>query len=215
VTAEPRIVPEPGWSLAVQTTEPGWLMLPDGLERDAREPWVAEAAAELRAAWGELWQPEHDDVVPRLLAQALDDRAASPSIAVFQVWPIFAPVAAMCRITVVPTAVAPPWREMGGVLQPIEAAGLGAGLQWTHGSEMTLPDGSTIDMVSVHFAFDDGETTVIVGVDETLAALFVRMQPGLRGMLDTVRVERAGGSPFEAHAPEGFLRDETWPIEVP
>lgn len=204
-----------GFQLTLETIEPGWLLLPEGLTSPRRESWIADATRALRAAWGELWRPEHENVVPALLEQGLADRDASPSPAVFQVWPIFAPLVALCRVTALPSEAAPPWSDLGGVLHRIETAGLGPGVQWTLRGGKTLEDGSSTETVAVHYAFDDGDMTIIVGVDETLAALFVRMLPGLHGMLETIRIERADGTPFRGAEPTGVLEDVPWQIEVP
>ncbi|GGH42881.1 hypothetical protein [Microbacterium album] len=202
------------WRIRLETVEPGWLILPGDLPRQEWDAWVRAATGELREAWGEQWDPRAEDDVRTLLGRGLEDRAASPSVAVLQVWPVFAPIVAMCRVTLMSTQVAPPWRDLGGVLHGVEAEGLGSGLQWVDRSAVSLPHGESVETVTVHYAFDDGTTTVIVGVDETPVGMYLRLLSGLRGMLESIRIERADGARFRGVRPAWLMEDAPWEIEV-
>lgn len=200
------------WTLTVGPVHPGWFIVPTDMGAQERTTWMAETFGSIRASWGDAWEDEHEKQVLRLLEEGLRVRAESPSTMIFQVWPILGPLALSCHVNVLSSDGLPDWSDLGAVVHSAEAPGIGPGLQCS--VRRTLHEGDErIDLMSVHFIFDDGTTTLMLSLDETIAVALARALPGLTGVLESVRMERSDGTTFISIPPDGILEDAPWQLE--
>lgn len=201
------------WRVSLETVEPGWLLVPTSMDDQAQTTWVTERTAELRTMWGEEWQPGYDEAVTGLLTAAAQERTSSDAALLFQVWPVAAPIAVMCRVGVLENNGLPPWGEWLGVAHRIEAPNIGPGVQYTHQRTHTGDDQETVEVFSMAYVFDDGESVLVAALQESPALILNELQQGFVGLLDSLRLEAADGTVFNSKEPAGILDDGPWPLE--
>src|SRR5690625_3557069 len=201
------------WVVSLETAEPGWLLVPSDLSSHERDTWIAEISDELRTAWADGWQDGYEATVRHWLEIALEDRDTSAAHMVFQVWPVFAPVAALGRVIVVPSREAPAWTKIDGVVHRVHAASVGPGLQWARRRTVIDDEGEKYELCSLSYVFDDGESTLIVALEETAVELVSRILTGFVGLLDSIRMETENGDSFASVEPRGILEDSPWTLE--
>lgn len=213
--------PSDTWRLdVVEDLEfPGWFQLPTDLDDAGRAAWTDACAAEVHTLLASD-DPEvevvGDDDVRRLLAAALELRATSPSLAIFQVWPVSLPATVQCHVNILASADLPDWSTVGDavVLFPIEAEHIGPGLQLAV-RRTVVDEGETVELMSLHYVFDDGDATLMLSLEESLPPLIGAALPGLVGLKDTLRMVREDGTPFVSRAPEGVEPADIWPMADP
>ncbi|WP_345217232.1 hypothetical protein [Georgenia halophila] len=199
--------------LAEDIEIPGWFFVPEAPEDEQQRRWVEECAEALSSVVGsERWDggvaSELD--IHEVLRQALDERAATDSDAVFQVWPLDFMAAVMCHVNLVTSASLPSWTDTGAIVHRVEAPHLGAGLQC---STRRTDDDSGMDVVSVHLIFDNGDVALMLSLGEAPAPLITRVLPEFMMLTEALRIDRADGAPFIAVAPEGQFDEPPWPFE--
>ncbi len=195
---------------------PGWRFLPADLDAADREQWLTESVADLEGSPG--WDEEvvTAEGARELLLDALDQRTASESLAMLQVWPPLAGQTAMCHINILPSEAMPSWTDLDdAVVQPTDSPHLGHGVEVITNRKVTLEGVDDVDVTGVHFIFDNGEITVMVSLDETLTALISITLPALVALMHNLRVvNQADGTTFQAVAPQGLLVDAPWDFET-
>ncbi len=190
---------------------PGWLFVPQGMAKEEREQWTAEALAEMSGTIGWDGQPIDDADAREVLTAALEQRATSDSLAILQVWPPLGHVAAMCHIDILPSSGMPDWTETDAVLHPIEAPHIGPGLQCSTLRTVQVDD-LHLELSSVHFIFDDGDVTLMFSLSEAVAPLISVALPALVLLMHNIRMIRSSdGAVFESVLPRGVV-DEAWSI---
>lgn len=193
--------PTGAWQARCSTTQAGWLGIPRLAEHEG-DAWITARAAELRDDWAERWQPEHAAMVGEMLRAALERRG--DDLLVFQVWPVRAPIAATVRIGGLASAQLPDWRRVEGIVQLIDAPGIGPGVQLTRSHD----EGEGVRSGTVDLVFDDGADAVMVRVEPTLRELLDMLAPGLAGVLASLEVDRPDGTRFRALPPAGVTAGE-------
>ncbi|SEE90336.1 hypothetical protein [Ruania alba] len=201
------------WTATVETVAPGWLLVPAGMDDAARAQWVDGRATELRDIWGAEWTHDYDDDVRSLLDAAAGERSESDALLLFQVWPVFAPIACMCRIAVLPNDGLPPWDTWDGVAHRVEAPHVGPGVQYTERRVYT-DDGGEVEVFSTAFVFNDGATALVVALQEMPAPVLNDVRAGFIGLLDSLRLESADGTVFTSDEPAGIYDDGPWRLEA-
>ena len=199
------------WRMSASTIAPGWLGMPALDGDDDAQDWVAARTDGLRTAFGGRWTPELEQVVPALLTAGLDRRSADDLLS-WQVWPGAMPVFATVHARIVASAAIPDWRSSGASVAPFESATLGPGGQVSGTASLDDVRPGTTAAFVIH-AFDDGESTVVVSVEPTLAEVLALSMTGLAGLIDRIEVERPDGSAFRSTPPAVFVADGGWPIE--
>lgn len=192
---------------------PGWFLIPQVSEDGIGRAWVEECAQALSAVVGEeRWDGEiaTEVDVRELLGWALEERAATDSDALFQVWPVPYPAALMCHLNLVASATLPSWTELGVVTHPIEAPHLGPGIQC---STRRAEGEGEIDLVSVHLVFDNGDVALMMSLEEAPSPLITRALPEFMFLMEALNVERSDGAPFHAVAPDVQFDEPAWPFE--
>ncbi|UFU07089.1 hypothetical protein [Ruania halotolerans] len=194
---------------------PGWFYVPAGMSATEESAWLAACLDELPTAIGTAGldgaELGPEDVLP-ILREALEVRSTSPSHGIFQVWPTRAPAAVTCHITILARADAPRWTELDAVVHAIEAPHIGPGLQCSIRGTVDR-DGVSIETASVHLVFDDGETTLMLSINESVAALVALALPGLVALMESIRLVGPEGASFRSRAPSGIVEDPPWQIE--
>lgn len=210
----PATDPEP-WQLDVvdDPAVPGWYLVPPDLDAQLQREWTDACVEDLRVLLSSE-DPDDEPVaehdVRALLAAALDLRASSPSVAIFQVWPVRLAATVQCHVTILASADLPNWSEVEGVsLFPVEGEHLGPGLQCAVRRE----DPDDGELLSLHYVFDDGDSALLLSLDESLAPLIGAALPGFVMLKDVLRMTRADGRQFAAVAPTGVAIDEEWALE--
>lgn len=185
---------EKQWQLTGASEDAGWLAIP-ALETAAEAAaWVDEHAAAIRQAWGETWQPEHDEVVRALLAAGLEHRRPDDALC-FQVWPTNAPVCIFVHAAVGQLAPDDRLPEAGeGILY--EADGLGLGVQMP-----VVERVDDADVAGVQFLFAQEGLVVRVDVEPTLPELLGLLIPMVHSFVQTVQLTASDGTRFRADAP--------------
>lgn len=197
------------WSVDLKPPAPGWFPVPaDVSEQDA---WRTAVVDRLREDWGDRWSPDVEAEVGRQIDVTLAVRAASVSQAMFQVWPIVGPVAAVVHVSIFESEDLPAWSELDAVTHRIDVPGLGPGIQCTATSSFEH-DGRRVELASMHLVFDDGDTTLMLSIDETLPAILVRTLPGFQALPAAVSLERDDGSRFAPVPVPGILDVTPWPV---
>lgn len=205
------------WTLDLADEEldlPGWRFLPTDLQAAERRQWIAESVADLEGSPG--WDEEvvSGEQARSLLEQALTQRELSDSLAMVQVWPPFAGHTAMCHVNILPSEAMPAWAELDdAVVHATDAPHLGPGVEViTSRAVEGLDD---VELTGVHFVFDDGATTVMVSLDETLTPLIAIVLPGLVALVRHLRVvNETDGTAFHAVAPAGLTVEGPWDFQA-
>ncbi|QOR71293.1 hypothetical protein IM660_03030 [Ruania alkalisoli] len=194
---------------------PGWFYVPGNMSSSEQREWLAACLEALPTAIGTRGYDGNeigpDDVLPSL-REALEIRSTSPSHGIFQVWPTRGPGSVFCHVTILDTAVAPRWSELDAVCHSIDAPHIGPGLQCSI-EGVVERDGTRMDTASVHLVFDDGETTLMLSINESFAPLVAYALPGLVALMESVRMVDAGGRQFRSIAPSGLLEEAPWNVE--
>ncbi len=207
-------VPEQArWTVSLDTVSPGWLRIPTLTDSDAREQWIAERTDDLRGMWEKDWQEGYEAAVPEQLRAAAEERLASDVSMLFQIWPVRVPATVMCRVAILVNDTVYPWNEWSGVAHRVEAPHVGPGVQYTHHRYYVDEDGQRTDLFSLAFVFDDGESLLVVTLQESPAPAISAVLEGFIGLLDTLRMETADGTPFVSREPKGILDDGPWRLE--
>lgn len=196
---------------------PGWVFVPEGLTAQEQATWTDEITGALLDAldttgWDGQDISEAD--VRQVLAAALEERASSPSLAMFQVWPLPAAAAVMCHISVHPSDDLPDWTTLEDVVvHAVAAPHIGPGLQCTVRVRERGAGGEEFELVSVHQIFDDGDLTLVLSLDEAPALLMAPALPGLLALAGVVRMHRGDGTPFVSVAPPSIPDESPWQLE--
>lgn len=198
-------------SLTVNTTEPGWLAVPSGLSRSESEEWVQTVTAQLRQAWGEQWQNEHDSLIPGMLREALEARG-DEDVFVFDVWPIFEPARARVRIAMMNPESMPDWESGGFEVVPYDDAPVGPGVIARRVQTVETERGE-IEILDWWALFSDGNHLIGIQLETLPVAAYMFIMPGLFGLLQTLEGTLSDGRPFHARPPQGFVfsDDTEWP----
>ncbi|WP_159620947.1 hypothetical protein [Ruania rhizosphaerae] len=202
------------WSVGLETVAPGWLLIPAGMSEEDRTAWVDARVAELREAWGAEWGPGSEDRVRSLLVAGAEERSESDALLLFQVWPVFAPIAAMCRIAVLPNDGLPPWSEWGGVAHRVEAPHVGPGVQYTERHEREMGGAGLHEVFSTALVFNDDRSALVIALQEMPAIVLNDIRDGFVGLLDSIRLQAPDGSAFASQEPAGVLDDGPWRVEA-
>ena len=205
------------WSLEV--VEPdidlrGWLFVPEGMDAAEQARWVAAAASEVIGASDLEGRPLSAEAAREILEAGLARRAATESHAVYQVWPPLRGLTAICHISVLTGAGSPVLSEPGqdAIVHPAEAEHIGPGLQRSTRRTVHLDEDLDIELASVQFVFDDGHTTLVVGLEETVAPLVTHALPVLVQLVQNLRLTTDHGQ-FAAVAPQGVIDEAPWDFE--
>lgn len=176
---------------------PGWVFLPERLAADAQPLWLERAAASVRAAIGDVdWagEPIDDSSIREGLVAAYEVRSEAPAVAMFQVWPLPVPASVLCHVSLLSSEGLPDWTTLDDVVvHPIDDPNLGAGVQCVVRRVEELGDGESIDLVSIHLVFADGDTTLMLSLDEAPAPLIGAASPGLAMLASVLTVRRDDG----------------------
>lgn len=204
-----------GIDLAEDIDVPGWLFIPEGMDSRERARWVKESLDEVsRISDGALGggRDTTESEVRAVLEWGIEERRRSPSLAVFQVWPMRYPTAVMSHINVVPSAGLPSWAQSEAVVHPIEAPHVGPGLQCTV-KDVVWEDGQRFDLTSMHLIFDNGDVTLMLSIDEAPTPLITFALPGLFMLMDNITMARRDGLPFSSIAADDVLQPGPWQVE--
>ncbi|UFU03366.1 hypothetical protein LQF12_01775 [Ruania suaedae] len=205
------------WTLDVveDVQVPGWFFVPAGLAAAEQEQWLAEcreALVEITEAQGlDAGELDSQRLRSELLG-GLEARAASPSLALFQVWPAGALGSVLCHVSVLASSDLPDWTGIGAAVHPIEAAHLGPGLQCSIRRTVEV-DKEPVELASVHLVFDDGETTLMLSLTEALAPVVAYALPGFLTLMESIRMVADDGRPFRSLPPSGLVAEEPWQLE--
>ncbi|MER6937015.1 hypothetical protein ABTX24_24740 [Nocardioides sp. NPDC127514] len=195
---------------------PGWFPVRADMPTAERAEWVRQAESALATVVGvERWDgaPTSPDDVRELLGRAFEEVQLMDAAATFQVWPVLGPVAVMCRVMLLTSDSVPRWeRRDGAALQVIESKHLGVGLQFTPRTRVESEDGAT-DIQAIDLIFDDGTAAIVLTVEPTFGPVLANVLPGLQTLMDTIWVERPGGSVFAGVVPDGMTED-SWEVET-
>lgn len=203
------------WELDVteDVEVPGWFFVPAAMDEAQARQWLAEGVAALGPVigvpgWDE--QPTTEAQVREVLQQAIDARAESDALALFQVWPVVGAAAVMCRVAVVRSDTLPGPDDTDAVARPIGAPHVGPGVQYS--TSRTLGSGADqVVLSSLHLVFDDGDVALALSLEESVAPLIAHATPGLAILKDVIRMRRVrDGAPFVSVAPQGLTVDESW-----
>jgi len=193
----------------------GWVFVPTGIEPQDHERWIRETASKLGEVVGnEGFEGEtvtFEDVRP-ILQNALDERERAHSVAMFQVWPVQGPAAVYCHVSILSNDGLPDWTEIGAVVHSIEAPHIGPGLQVATRRTIEV-EGDPVELASVNLVFDNGEVTLLLTIDESLAPLVAYALPGLLLLMESIRLVRADGVPFVSERQVSLVEDPPWRFE--
>lgn len=192
------------WQVTAHSDVAGWLPIPQRGDAAAAD-WIAAGTAQLRAAWGERWEPAHEQVVPVLLGAALEHRAPEDALA-FQVWPVAAAVCFFVHVAVGELGAGERMPGPGdGVLY--DAAGLGLGIQLPIFDEVA---GERV--LGLQFLFVGEGQAVSVVVEPTLGRLLTPLMPQVHAFVQSIRLTAPDGSLFRAEPPALLEArpDESW-----
>lgn len=206
-----------GWSLELvdDVDLPGWVFLPEDLSPGDREVWLSEAANVLSDAIGNSYSEDLAVVqsdVRSMLEIGLAERAGSGSYLMYQVWPLLAPATVLCHVNVVASEDLPDWNSLDGVVHSADARYIGPGLQFSTRREIDGPEG-TVELNSVHLAYDGGDVALLLTLEESLAPLVSRALVGFTLLKDALQLRKGDGTLFASAAPAGLVADEQWPTE--
>lgn len=195
---------------------PGWFYVPSGLEASEAAGWVEDCMGTLPAVIGDKdfdGNPINPEEVRAALRSVLDLRASAESVAMFQVWPVRGPAAVTCHVNIVASSALPNWSQLNDAyMHRIEAPHVGPGMHCATRRTITVAE-EQVDLASVHKIFDNGDVTLILSIQESIAALVSCALPGLLSLQEVIRMERADGRPFESVPLMGVLEDGAWPFE--
>jgi len=195
---------------------PGWLLLPPELDPAQRQQWVSDAADDLEGLTTWEGDPVSRGELTELLEEGLELRDGSQSLVMFQIWPPLAKRTAICHINILASDGLPAWAELqDAVVQPVEAAHLGEGLQLVTQDTVTLEGVEGVSITGLHFIFDNGEVTVMLSLDETLTPLVSGNLASLVALMENVKVVNTRDNTiFVGVRPEGLLVEEPWDFEA-
>ncbi|WP_344377994.1 hypothetical protein [Agromyces tropicus] len=193
---------------------PRWLVVPAGIGADDRDAWVRSNVDRVRAL-GEDWPADAAELVPALLAHAVDRRGEDHLVLTF--WPSVVPLPATVRISVLASpgraAIADELRARPtSRAEHVDGARLGPGVEWVHAD--ALPGERGEQLIGIQACFADDETMVLVTLDPTLPALLPHVADPVRELARTVERVRAGHPWVARPLPEGVgtrSDRETWP----
>ncbi|MGY0538415.1 hypothetical protein ACW14X_12930 [Nocardioides sp. YJ-D4] len=203
-----------GWSLGFgeDVDLPGWLFLPEGLTSSEQDLWLESATELLWSVIGSGPDPAArgtEEMVRSMLADGLAARSASPSYAMYMVWPVLAPAAVMCHIDFTASDDLPDWKELDGVVHAADARYLGPGVQYSTRRQIEA-GGGLLDLSSVHFVFDDGEVALMLTLEESISTLVSHAAVGFTRMKDALQVLKGDGTAFVSKVVPEYVRDEQW-----
>jgi len=201
------------WEVELETTQPGWVLVPDGAAID-HDSWTEQMVAGLRELWGESSSDEDDAEVRAILSAGIRAREQSPAALLFLVWPLQTPVAVLCSVLVAPSEDVADWMAEHEELHAVEAAHIGPGVQFVQRHTRKDPAGEEHDLISLAFVFDDGVSALVIRTAETLPALLAHLHAGLGGVLATVRMAGPDGAQFHSLVPGRVVADEQWDLET-
>ena len=193
---------------------PGWVFIPEDLSLAEQELWLTEVTTALcdyiRAA-----EPQQsgalESEVRSVLEAGLVARARSDSYLMYQVWPVAAPAATMCHVNLAASEDIP-WSQMEGTFHEAHAQYVGPGTQFSRHDVIESEYGS-LEVVAVHFIFDDGDTALMMHLEESLSSLISPSLVRFAVFKDSVRVVRGDGRYFASRPRPGVVADEVWPDE--
>lgn len=191
---------------------PGWFLIPESADLEQQELWVGQNAEELKMLVGSnRWdgEPTTASDIEDILRLAFVERETTDSDALFQVWPMPFPATVLCHLNLVTSSTLPVWSEVGGIVYPVEAPHLGAGVQVS--TRRTEDD---VDLVSVHLVFSNGDVALMLSLEEAPAPLIARIEPEFMLMSEAVRLQSSDGAQFVGILPDGQLPEEApWQFE--
>lgn len=202
------------WALDVVDEDlelPGWVLVPAGLSGAERERWLDDLAAEITGTPGWTGEPVTAADARETAETGLALREASDALAMFQVLPAVGGETVNCYVNILDSAGLMDWDQLG-LVQPADSPHLGPGLQCS--THRTIEaEGHFIEVTSVHFAFDNGDVTLLFSLDENLAPMISSAMLGFVALVQNVRMESADGRPFASVPPPGLLVEDAWPSE--
>lgn len=201
------------WEVQLETTEPGWVLVPDGATVD-HDSWTEQMVTGLRALWAENSSDADDQEIRAILAAGLRAREESPAALLFLVWPLQTPVAVLCSVLVAPSEDVSDWMAEHEPLHAVEATHIGPGVQYVQRHTRTNSAGEEQELISLALVFDDGASALVIRTGETLPALLAHLHAGLGGLLATVRMVDPDGAEFRSLPPRDVLADEAWDLET-
>lgn len=201
------------WQVQLETTEPGWVQVPDSATTD-HDSWTEQMVAGLRGLWEQDWSEGDEEEVRGILAAGIRAREQSPAAVMFLVWPLQRPVAVLCSVLVAPSQDVAAWMAEHEELHLVEATHIGPGVQYAQRHTRKNSAGEEHELMSLAFVFDDGASALVIRTAETLPALLAQLHAGLGGLLATVRMVDSEGTEFRSLSPSDVLADEPWDLET-
>lgn len=193
---------------------PGWLFLPVGLSSDDREQWLADVLPDIVGTPGWDGEPVTEPFARELLTLALDRRAASDSLAMFQVWPAVGYDTVMCHVDILASDGLPDWSHTDAVVHNVVAPHIGPGIQCSTRRIVSVDEEMEVELTSLHFIFDNGEVTLLLSLDEAPAPMISLATPAFVLLMSNLGMLWSGdGTTFEAIAPTGVVDGGAWPFE--
>lgn len=190
---------------------PGWVLVPAGLSGKEREAWRVGLVEEITGTPGWNGEPVTADEARDIVATGLALRESSDALAMFQVLPAVGGETVNCFINVLPSAELLDWRDFG-LVQAAEAAHIGPGLQCS--TRRTIEaEGNLIEVAGVHLVFDDGDTSLVFSLDETLAPLISSALLGFLALVQHVGMVGEDGRRFASLPPAGVPPEDVWPLQ--
>lgn len=201
------------WQVQLETTQPGWVQVPDGATTD-HDSWIEQMVAGLGELWGQNSSDADEQEIRDILSAAVRAREQSPAALLFLVCPLQSPVAVLCSVLVAPSQDVADWMAEHEVLHAVEATHVGPGVQYVQRHTRTNAAGEEHELISLAFVFDDGVSALVIRTAETLPALLAHLHAGLSGLLATVRMVDPDGAQFRSVASGTVVADEPWDLET-
>lgn len=172
-----------------------WITIPPGLAEPQRGIWLDLAARTAQAAAAH-WDRPGDELVPHMVAHALETRGEAEGL-VLQYWPPVVPGAVLVRVEVseAPDAAATAAELRAHALARVEqftGAALGPGYEWLHSAP--LPGESEDVLIGTQHAFLDEHIMVLATLEPTLPDLFTAVIDEVRRLVRSLELTAGGAA---------------------